>query len=116
MMGANIYPEDIEQALYDEPALASAAHSFCLSLFEEGGSVRPVFSFEIRGGITPQLQQDFETKIVERIRLLNSDFRVAMAEHEETVTPIVRLFALGTGPFAGDRSKIKQTRVAATTS
>ena len=115
VMGANIYPEDIEQALYDEPDLASVAHSFCLSLFEDGGSVRPVFSFEIRGEITPQLQEAFETRIVERIRLLNSDFRVAMAEHEETATPIVRLYPMETGPFAGDRSRIKQTRMAATT-
>ena len=31
VMGANIYPEDLEQALYDEAELAGITHSFCLA-------------------------------------------------------------------------------------
>ncbi len=32
VMGANIYPEDIEQCLYADAALAKITHSFCLAL------------------------------------------------------------------------------------
>jgi len=35
IMGANIYPEDIEQCLYAEPDLARVTRSFCIGLHEE---------------------------------------------------------------------------------
>ena len=111
VMGANIYPEDIEQALYDEPELARVTHSFLLSL-EEGGdaSVRPCFSFEIRGEITPALQTAFEQRILDRLRVLNADYREAQQEFAGATTPIIRLYPLGVGPFAGDSTRIKQAR------
>jgi len=112
VMGANIYPEDLEQALYEEQELAAITHSFCLGLHEEpDGGVRPLFSFEISGEITPDVQARFDERITERIRMLNGDFREAMREHPETTTPLIRLFGLGEGPFAGDAGKIKQTRI-----
>ena len=50
LMAANIYPEDLEQCLYDEPELAAMTNSFCLGLIETAdGSERPCFSFEVRG-------------------------------------------------------------------
>lgn len=79
VMGSNIYPEDLEQCLYDEPELAALTHSFCLQLQEEpGGSVRPRFSFEVRSPINEELQRMFDERIVERLRSLNADFREAM--------------------------------------
>lgn len=112
VMGANIYPEDVEQSLYDEPELAEITHSFCLSLQEgTGGSVRPCFSFEIRGDITDALQRKFEKRILARVLSLNADFREAMGEYEDAVTPLIELHPLGGGPFADDSAKIKQTRM-----
>jgi phenylacetate-CoA ligase len=112
VMGANIYPEDVEQALYDEPELAAQTHSFCLSLSEdEHGAVRPCFSFEIRGDVSDALRAEFTARIPERIRLLNADFRTAVAEHADSVRPVVELYPLGAGPFAVDSAKIKQTRI-----
>jgi phenylacetate-CoA ligase len=112
VMGANIYPEDVEQALYDEPELAAQTHSFCLSLSEgEHGAVRPCFSFEIRGDVSDALRAEFAARIPERIRLLNADFRTAVAEHADSVRPVVELYRLGEGPFAVDSAKIKQTRI-----
>jgi len=112
VMGANIYPEDIEQCLYEESELAEVTHSFCLSLQEnEGGAVRPCLSFEIMGEITAELQRNFEERITERLKTLNADFREAFKEYEQTVTPVIQLFSLAAGPFAADARKIKQTRV-----
>jgi phenylacetate-CoA ligase len=112
VMGANIYPEDVEQALYDEPELAAQAHSFCLSLSEdENAAVRPCFSFEIQGVVSDRLQAEFEKRIPERIRALNADFRTAMEEHPESARPVVELYPLGEGPFTADATKIKQTRI-----
>ena len=112
VMGANIYPEDLEQALYEEPELATITHSFCLGLHEEpDGGVRPLFSFEISGEKSAELEARFGERITERIRMLNGDFREAMLEHPETTTPLIRLFGVGEGPFAGDAGKIKQTRI-----
>jgi phenylacetate-CoA ligase len=112
VMGANIYPEDVEQALYRRPELAALTSSFCLGLEEQAeGTVRPYFAFEMRGSITAGLAERFERDIVAEVESINADFRVAMGEHRDGVRPVVRLFGRGEGPFRRDRGRIKQTRV-----
>lgn len=111
VMGANIYPEDVEQALYDEPELAAVTNSFCIGLVDEpDGGVRPSFSFEVRVGINEALRASFAERITERIRRSNADFRTALEEHRASVFPDVHLYSLCTGPFAGDANRIKQAR------
>jgi phenylacetate-CoA ligase len=111
VMGANIYPEDIEQCLYGHPALAGATHSFLLNL-EEGddAAVRPAFSFAIRDDITPAAQAVFEEHMAPCLRALNADYRMASEEFAQAVSPVIRLYPMGTGPFAADNARIKQTR------
>ena len=112
VMGANIYPEDLEQCLYDEPELAKVTNSFCLSLFEgEGCTARPLFSFEVKADITSELKDEFQERIVARLGTLNADFRESMQEYRDAVTPMIELFPVGQGPFAADDAKIKQTRM-----
>ncbi len=112
VMGANIYPEDIEQALYRSPELAAATSSFCLGLEEQlAGTMRPCLSFEVRDPITPDLVDRFARGIVEELTAINADFRAAMGEHRDGVLPVVRLYAPGDGPFRRDRDRIKQTRL-----
>ncbi len=112
VMGANIYPEDIEQILYAEPVLAAVTNSFCLSLEErDDGSVRPRLSFEVTSDITKGLRTEFETRIVPGLVDLNADFREAMLEHRDAVMPVVNLHPPGSGPFSNDGNKIKQTRL-----
>jgi phenylacetate-CoA ligase len=117
VMGANIYPEDIEQCLYDEPELARVTHSFLLSLEEQAdAAVRPCFAFEIRGEITPALQAAFEERIPARLRALNADYREASQEFAAAAMPRIQLYPLGGGPFARDAARIKQTRLLARSS
>ena len=112
IMGANIYPEDLEECLYEEPDLARLTRSFCLGLHEEAdSSVRPRFSFEVTVEITPELDAEFRRRIVGRLVALNADFREAMKESEQSANPVVELYALGAGPFAADASRIKQIRM-----
>ena len=112
VMGANIYPEDIEQALYRRPELAGATSSFCLGLEEQlAGTVRPCLSFEVRDPITPDRVDRFTRAIVEELTSINADFRAAMEEHRDGALPVVRLHAAGEGPFRRDRDRIKQTRL-----
>jgi len=112
VMGANIYPEDIEQCLCDEPELARVTHSFCLSLDEgSGANVRPCFSFAIRAEITTELQEAFDHRITARLKALNADFREATKEYAASATPLTRLFPLGSGPFSADGARIKQARL-----
>ncbi len=113
VMGANLYPEDVEQALYSAPELAKLTNSFCISLVEEiDGGVRPCFAFEIVSPITPDLQAAFETQIIAGVEALNADFREALVEHAAAATPQIQLHPRGTGPFAGDAGRIKQVRLA----
>jgi phenylacetate-CoA ligase len=111
VMGANIYPEDIEQCLYAEPALARITHSFCLSLAErEDASVRPRFVFEVDTEPTEELLTTYREAMLHRLVDLNADFREGWKEYPETLVPEIQLYRLGEGPFAGDKDKIKQTR------
>jgi phenylacetate-CoA ligase len=111
VMGANIYPEDLEQCLYAEPGLARITRSFCLSLSELGAQVRPCFHFEIEVEPTEELAAQFGVAMVKRLAELNADFREALHEYAQTLQPEIKLHRLGNGPFSGDSSRIKQVRL-----
>ncbi|MFQ5879930.1 MAG: phenylacetate--CoA ligase family protein [Dehalococcoidia bacterium] len=112
VMGANIYPEDLEQSLYEEPDLAAVTHSFCISLSEsENGSVCPCFSFEVTAPITQELQEMFRERILHRLIAINLDFKEAWNEYPETLVPEIRLYGKGEGPFQRDSGQIKQARL-----
>jgi phenylacetate-CoA ligase len=111
VMGANIYPEDLEQCLYQDTELAEITHSFCLSVAEgPNGAVRPRFLFEVSDEPDAALERRFAESIVPRLVALNADFREAWHEYPETLVPEILLYRLGEGPFAADGGKIKQVR------
>ena len=112
IMGANIYPEDIEQCLYADEELAKITRSFCQSVIDgEKASVRPAFYFEITDKPSEELKKKFADSILEKLIALNADFREAWHEYPETLKPEIYLYELGEGPFKRDQEKIKQSRV-----
>ena len=111
VMGANIYPEDLEQCLYAEPALAHITRSFCLSLSEHGAQVRPCFLFEIETEPSAELVHQFGEAMVRRLAELNADFREALHEYAQTLQPEIKLYRIGEGPFAANSGRIKQARL-----
>lgn len=111
VMGANIYPEDLESALYADPALARITRSFCLSVSEgRDCDVRPCFIFEVEADPVPELEALFRESLLERLRLINADFREALRECGEGLVPEIRLYRPGEGPFAGESERVKQRR------
>jgi phenylacetate-CoA ligase len=112
VMGANIYPEDLEQCLYAEPELAKVIHSFCMSVSEgPQGDVRPCFLFEVNKVPDKVMSDQFKRTIPEQLRKFNNDFREAWKEYPETLVPEIKLYGIGQGPFAHDKDRIKQSRL-----
>jgi phenylacetate-CoA ligase len=112
VMGANIYPEDLEQCLYAEPELARATHSFCMSVSEGPlGDVQPCFLFEVNEAPDEAMSEKFKRAIPGHLRKINNDFREAWKEYPETLVPEIKLYGIGQGPFANDKSRIKQSRL-----
>jgi phenylacetate-CoA ligase len=112
VMGANIYPEDLESCLYSDPELARVTRSFCQSLLESpDGDVRPCFYFEIETTPSRELEARFSKSILKHLLNLNADFREAWQEYPEILVPEIRLHPVGEGPFAADAGRIKQARI-----
>ena len=112
VMGANIYPEDIEQCLYADASLSKITHSFCLALDESArADVHPKFVFEVDAAPTPELEAAYREAMLRGLIALNADFRAAWQEYPDALTPIIELHALGAGPFAADAGRIKQARL-----
>jgi len=113
VMGANIYPEDVESIIYSVPLLASSINGFTISLEEDaGGNPRPCFEFELLDSrpkleVEAMLHQILSTELAK----LSLDYKKAKEEYPQAVEPIVRTFGMYEGPFKGNLSRIKRRYV-----
>ena len=115
VMGANIYPADIEAGIYADAALAEQVLSFRLAIREERpGETRPLIDIQLaRGDGSPALTDALAAAIARQLASQNADYQEAMKEYPALLVPVVELHARGTGPFAGDADRIKHRYVAA---
>ncbi len=113
VMGANIYPADIEAGIYADPALAEQVLSFRLSIREDRpGETRPMVSIQLaRGEPSDAVAEGLRAAIEGQLAAHNADYREAMSEYPALMVPVVELHANGTGPFAGDADRIKHRYV-----
>ena len=113
VMGANIYPEDIEAAIYADAAVAGRILSWQLSVREERpGETRPQVDIQlVRDEPTAALTEALRAAIERQLASQNADYREAMAEYPALMVPIVRAHSRGSGPFAGDGDRIKHRYV-----
>lgn len=114
VMGANIYPEDIETIVYGNPALARRLESFLLTgATGADGTPRPAIALELGRGESPD--PEWPASLVDLFRdgleALNADFREAIHEFPAAMEPVVTVHPPGTGPFAGDAGRIKPRRL-----
>ena len=115
IMGANIYPEDVEATIYGEPAMAAAVRSFQLAVVHDDAQTpRPGVLLELNDGVTVDdaWRADHAERIRDGIASLSRDYRTSLDEYPEAMMPIVETYALGSGPFAADAGRIKQRRIA----
>jgi phenylacetate-CoA ligase len=109
IMGANIYPEDVERAIFVQPELASGFASFTMSVeTRSNSSVYPQLSIEWTSSKPPELPLTLlAEKISQEIAKINSDFRTALTEHPEPLRFELSIYGFGQGPFAGRNRRIK---------
>jgi phenylacetate-CoA ligase len=115
VMGANIYPEDVESVVYRLPRLARLLHSFMLSVVDDdAGTPRPLVALELTdlNGIDDAWRERIAGEIRDGLHALNIDYRSSLAEFPAAMLPIIATYGRGEGPFAGDAGRIKQRRVA----
>ena len=115
VMGANIYPADIEAGIYADQRLAEQVLSFRLTLREQRpGETRPLIHIQLaRGEPSPALADALAGAIERQLASQNADYQEAMKEYPALLVPIVELHARGSGPFKGDADRIKHRYVAA---
>ena len=113
VMGANIYPEDIENIAYSDPFLAKNINSFCLSLEDDAkGNPRPCFEFELSDMVQKiQVEERLRSILSVELAKLSFDYKKAKDEYPEAVEPIIRTFGLYEGPFKENQSRIKKRYV-----
>lgn len=109
IMGANIYPEDVERVLFAQPELSSGLASFMISVEDKGqGSVYPRLCVEWLTDAPPTLPLPaLATRIKDGLIELNLDFRNAVSEYSEALDFELQVHGFGQGPFAGRARRIK---------
>src|SRR2546421_808922 len=115
VMGANIYPEDVETLIYRDAQLAAAAHSFSLSVVTDATSTpRPCISIELNEGFAADAawRERISGQFKTGLDGLNLDYRAALGEFPAAMLPIIELYPRGEGPFKADAGRIKQRRIA----
>jgi phenylacetate-CoA ligase len=114
VMGANIYPEDIESIIYRDPAIARQVHSFLLTVkTDESATPRPGIALELADGVAASADWIAERAVqfADGLTTLNIDYRSSAQEYAAAMIPIVEAFERGAGPFAADAGRIKQRRI-----
>ncbi len=109
VMGANIYPEDIEAAIYSRPDVAARILSFQLSVVEpRPGETRPRVAIQLlRGQPDDAFRDEVAQLLTTHLRGMNRDYREAFGEYPALMPFIVECFARGEGPFEGSGGRIK---------
>lgn len=114
IMGANIYPADVERALYSQGELAAGLSSFLLTVGgSEGNCLHPKLYVEWSQSEIPQLPiERLARRVEDCLAEINSDFRNARRESAMNMRVELALHPFGTGPFAARERRIKNRYVA----
>ncbi len=113
VMGANIYPEDIESIVYSDFLLANCINSFSISLEEDAlGNPRPCFEFELLDiNQKAKVEEKLSNILPSGLAKLSLDYKKAREEYPQAVEPILRIFGMHEGPFKEDQTRIKKRYV-----
>jgi phenylacetate-CoA ligase len=114
VMGANIYPDDVADAIYADAAVAARVLSWQLSVLEERpGETRPHVDIQlVRDDPDPAFRDRLSSLLTDALRRTNRDYREAFGEYPALMPVVVDVHRRGEGPFAGSESRIKFRYVA----
>ena len=112
IMGANIYPEDVEALLYAQPDVATVLSSFQLRVAEDAtGTPRPAVDLGCAGApCAGTAGNDWRWSCGTALRRSTGTCALRWPELPGGLLPLVAAHPAGTGPFAGDARRIKQRR------
>ncbi|NOT12494.1 MAG: phenylacetate--CoA ligase family protein [Methylococcaceae bacterium] len=109
IMGANIYPEDVERAIFTQPELAGFASFSIRCETRNEGSPFPHLSIEWENPDPPALPLDTLAHNISReVAKINADYRAALTEFPEPLHFELDVYGLDQGPFTGRNQRIKQ--------
>ena len=113
VMGANIYPEDVESIIYSNLLLANSINSFSISLEEDDrGNPRPCFEFELLDiKQKVKVEEKLSSVLSPELAKLSLDYKKAKEEYPQAVEPVIRIFDMHEGPFKDDQKRIKKRYV-----
>jgi phenylacetate-CoA ligase len=117
-MGANIYPEDVEHALFvdAEPVDAARVGAYCLELAElSDARVRPCVHVEVDVPEDTLLAARLADRVRARLLENSADFRAMVTEDPANGEVTVELHRIGAGPFAENLHRIKRRYLIDTT-
>jgi len=122
-MGANLYPADVERAIFAEPSDHGRYGAFCLELATvgAGGEARPTVHVEDllpeRDAVNRRSGEDaLARRVISHLAEVNRDFRSALAEDPSAAQLSVVLHDPGEGPFVQNSRRIKRAYVLRTDS
>ena len=109
IMGANIYPEDLERVLYSQPELATGYASFSMSVADCGdGAVYPRLCVEWSSETPPTLPlEEIAARIEKQLAEINADFKNALNEYAAALKIKLEVHGHCQGPFAERGRRIK---------
>jgi phenylacetate-CoA ligase len=105
IIGANVYPENIEAALYTEET--KEINSFRLKVdTDKEGNTHFYILVELKKGIYPspekkqQLEKKYHDIFLNKLLEVNTDYKKSFEEDRKTADPIIKIYRFGEGPFA----------------
>ncbi len=115
IMGANIYPEDIERSIYAQPELTKGYASLMIEVANKpNGGVYPKLDIEWFSEDVPSLSlTDLAGRVAETLAEINSDFRNAQKEYPEALKIELNVHGRNQGPFVGKARGIKNRYIGA---
>lgn len=113
VMGANVYPEDVEDIVYSDFSLGGCINSIMMSLEEDAqGNPRPCFEFELLDmSQRARVEERLASILPEGLARLSLDFKKAQEEYPQAVKPVIRTFGMNKGPFQENQGRIKKRYV-----
>ena len=113
-MGANIYPQDVEYGIYNDPEIAKHVSRFCLELKEnEKLESEPIFHIELNKGsesspeILKGLEEQISQALLTYLASINRDIAEAIEEDANGFEIIVRVHRFETGVFSKMKAGLK---------